>query len=336
MSFNPSDVGVHNGNIFGFPVNEENADLVIIPVPWDVTASYLKGTARAPIGVLEESVQLDFFHPHNPDAADLKIYMSPLSDEWLTINDGFNEKGKEYFSALENGERTDVFSDFISTVNEAQLHIKDNLRKKALELQSLGKKVAVLGGEHSSPLGLIEAYSQVHQEFGILQIDAHADLREAYEGFDQSHASIMFNALKCESVSKLVQVGIRDISPDEMSLAQSDNRINIYTDWSIKDAMMSGTNWQKICEEIVSKLPRKVYISADIDGLKPELCPNTGTPVPGGLEFYEYQKLIKTVIDSGREIIGFDLCEVGLDKNGVWDSIVGARALWELCVYSLS
>lgn len=336
MSFNPSDVGVHNGNIFGFPVNEENADLVIIPVPWDVTASYLKGTARAPIGVLEESVQLDFYHPYNKDAANLKIHMSPLSDEWLSINDGFNEKGKEYFEALEKGESTEVFQDYITTVNEAQIHMKYNLRDKAIELIKAGKKVAVLGGEHSTPLGLIEAHAQLNEEFGILQIDAHADLRESYEGFVQSHASIMFNALKCDSVSQLVQVGIRDISPDEMALAQNDARISIYTDWSIKEAIMSGTNWQSLCEEMVSKLPQKVYISADIDGLKPYLCPNTGTPVPGGLEFYEYQKLIKTVRDSGREIIGFDLCEVGVDKNGVWDSIVGARALWELCVYSLS
>ncbi|MBS1590460.1 MAG: arginase family protein, partial [Bacteroidetes bacterium] len=203
-----------------------------------------------------------------------------------------------------------------------------------------GKKVGLIGGDHSTPLGFIKALSEVHDSFGVLQVDAHADLRNAYEGFIYSHASIMYNVLhEFPQVSKLVQVGTRDYCDEEVEMiAQSNGRISTYFDHQIKERQFEGETWKSICEEIVSKLPQKVYISFDIDGLDPKLCPNTGTPVPGGFELEQVFYLFKTLIKSGRQLIGFDLNEVSTGQNtgDCIDSIVGARALYKLCNFMMA
>ncbi|MDG1859194.1 MAG: arginase family protein, partial [Emcibacteraceae bacterium] len=176
--------------------------------------------------------------------------------------------------------------------------------------------------------------NEKHESFGILQIDAHADLREAYEGFEQSHASIMYNILKsCPNMKRLVQVGIRDIAPSEVNLIkESEGRIQTFFDWDIKQRAFAGMSWAEQVRKIIDTLPQKVYISFDIDGLNPGLCPNTGTPVPGGFSLEEINYLFFTLLDSGREIIGFDLNEVSPGENDEWDANVGARALWNLVV----
>ena len=195
-----------------------------------------------------------------------------------------------------------------------------------------GKIVGVLGGEHSVPLGLFEAIDSLGKPFGILQIDAHADLRNAYEGFVQSHASIMYNALEnCKNLTKLVQVGIRDVAQSEVDLISSSNgRISTYFDWDLKEGQFNGVTWNSQVDKIVSELPDLVYISFDIDGLSPELCPNTGTPVVGGFKLEEINYLLFKVAESGKRIVGFDLNEVSPGKDGDWDANVGSRALWNV------
>jgi agmatinase len=179
------------------------------------------------------------------------------------------------------------------------------------------------------PLGNLRAIAQHHPNFGILHIDAHADLREAYEGFEFSHASIMFNALKLPQLTKLVQVGIRDLSHDEVKLIrQSNGRVSAYYDPLLKQKLYGGVSWLEVCQQIVAELPQQVYISFDVDGLDPKLCPNTGTPVPGGLELEQTFCLFREVVHSGRQIIGFDVVEVG---NAEWDGNVGARIVYKLC-----
>ncbi len=328
--FDPNGVGVSNGNIFGFPVSLEEADLVIIPVPWDVTASYRKGAARGPKAILEASTQLDFFHPLVEDAAYKKVHMLPVSEDWVKLNDKYNAQLKNYFQALENGESVEKFSALIEEVNAAQDHLKENLKERCLQLFKEGRKVAVLGGEHSAPLGLVEAIAQQESGFGILQIDAHADLRIAYEGFEQSHASIMHNVLELDGVNKLVQLGVRDLSREEMDRIQNDQRILCYSDWKVRESTLGGTPWAKLSSEIIGNLPDKIYISFDIDGLEPSLCPNTGTPVPGGIKFEEIRFLLHQLKNSGKTILGFDLCEVAPGYEDDWDANVGSRILWEL------
>ena len=333
-NFDPNGVGIANGNIFGFPVNQENANIVITPIPWDATASYGKGTSNGPQAILNASTQLDFYHFELEKAWETKVFMSPISKEWKKINDDLCLRGMEYIRFLEEGgsvENSPEFTLLIHEINEAQIALKNNLKEKAIQLIQEGKIPVVLGGEHSTPLGLIEAIDSQNQAFGILQIDAHADLRDAYEGFQQSHASIMFNVVNnCKNLQKLVQVGIRDVAQSEIDLMEQSSKITTFFDWKIKQELYEGKTWKSIVNDIIQELPQRVYISFDIDGLKPYLCPNTGTPVAGGFELEEINYLFFSLIDAGKEIIGFDLNEVGDDSTSDWDANVGARALWNL------
>lgn len=334
MAFDPSDVGVHNGNIFGFPVQEDEAELVIIPVPWDATASYGKGAANGPEIILNASVQLDYYHPLMPEAGKAKIFMHPVSQDWKNINDDLNHKLKDYFDDLEQGVNVSRHQDTIDQTNKAQAHLTQNLEDKCTQLLDQNKLVAVLGGEHSVPLGLMKALYNKYGKFGTLQLDAHADLRIAYEGFEQSHASIMHNALKHDLVDQLTAVGIRDLSLDEHQRTSQEN-ISLFSGWAIHNALSDGKNWSDLCDSIISSLPQFVYISFDIDFLEPNLCPSTGTPVPGGFSFEQAYVLLQKLAQSDKRIIGFDLCEVAGELNSI-DANVGARTLFELCICALA
>jgi agmatinase len=192
--------------------------------------------------------------------------------------------------------------------------------------------VGLVGGDHSTPLGLFRAQAARHKRFGILHIDAHMDLRIAYEGFTFSHASIMYNALPLKELTTLVQVGIRDFCQQEndVMVAQK-GRVKVVRSADIRRQQFDGVTWRDQCDAIIAALPEAVHISFDIDGLDPTLCPHTGTPVPGGLAFEEATYLLSRLAASGKRIIGFDLVEVSPGKESDWDANVGARLLWHLC-----
>jgi agmatinase len=201
-----------------------------------------------------------------------------------------------------------------------------------------GKIVGLVGGDHASPFGSIQAHAQRHPDLGILHFDAHADLRHAYEGFEHSHASIMENVMRrMPEVARLVQVGIRDFCEEELErIRKSKGRIDTFFDVRIAKARMQG----RILEtfgQVVEALPKNVYVSFDVDGLDPSLCPHTGTPVAGGLSLHEASMLIGMVVESGRRIVGFDLNEVapGPDESDEWDANVGARLLYKLAGWTL-
>src|SRR5690606_1558321 len=159
----------------------------------------------------------------------------------------------------------------------------------------------------------------------------HADLRDAYEGFEYSHASIMHNALKERAVERLVQVGIRDYCESEAeAVRSSEGRIVTFYDRDLKQENYRGKMWEQQCVAIVNELPHTVYVSFDIDGLDPKLCPHTGTPVAGGFEVEEVLFPLEKVVRSGRKIIGMDLNEVAPGEDE-WDANVGARLLYRLC-----
>jgi agmatinase len=142
----------------------------------------------------------------------------------------------------------------------------------------------------------------------------------------------MYNALKNQNITALTQVGIRDYCQEEIEyIGNSRGRVRTFFDRDIQMAKIEGMSWAKECDRIIATLPDKVYISFDIDGLSPELCPNTGTPVPGGLSFAEAIFLIERVALHKKQIIGFDLNEVSPGSDGDWDANVGARLLFQLC-----
>ncbi len=325
QSFDPSGVGLDNGNLFGFPFDYESADIIVIGVPWEVTVSFHSGTAKGPQAVLAASPQLDFYDYDHPTGWQQGIYMPPVPEWILRENERLRSPAKSIVLATETGQAYDQRA--LDQVNDSCRRLNRWLFTQTTQALAAGKKVGVIGGDHSVPLGALQAIAQKHERFGVLHIDAHCDLREAYQGFEFSHASIMHNALKLTQVSKLVQVGIRDVSPREMAFATHHEKIVVHHDTSLKRSRYAGTPWLNLCRQIVADLPQQVYVSFDIDGLDPKLCPATGTPVPGGLELEEAFCLLKVVADT-REIIGFDLCEVGPDE---WDGNVAARIIYKLC-----
>lgn len=331
-NFDPNGVGINNGNFIGLPFDEETASIVLFSVPWDVTVSFAEGTALGPQNILECSPQLDLFDPDVPDAWKIGLYMRPSDSQILASSAELRKISKTYIDFLENG--GDVSKNLaqkanLEAVNEACFNLKKVVFEKTSELLDSGKLVGLVGGDHSTPLGFLDALAERHKSFGILQIDAHMDLRKAYEGFEYSHASIFYNALKINNLEQLTQVGIRDFCEAEAAFAKNEKRVDVFYNHQIKNDLFEGNSWLKICKKIIKTLPQKVYISFDIDGLRPNLCPNTGTPVPGGLDFDQAMFLIKKLVESGREIIGFDLCEVAGVGND-WDGNVGARVLYKL------
>lgn len=334
-SFDPNGLG-KKGNLFGLPVEYSEAQLIIIPVPWEVTVSYREGTANAPNAILKASTQIDLHHHSINNAWQSSIAMLPISNELLTENKSLRQLAKSHIQALEEGAAIESGSLVIKKINEASENLNIYLKNLSTQYLKEGKLVGVLGGDHSTPLGLLRALATKYDRFGILQIDAHADLRKAYEGFTYSHGSIMYNALKLPSVARLVQVGVRDLCEEEVQVIdRSMGRVKTFYDQDLKALLYEGETWKAICAEIIKELPNYVYISFDIDGLDPKLCPNTGTPVPGGLEFSQAAYLIQELVKSGRKIIGFDLSEVA-PSNNEWDANVGARMLWELSQWTLS
>jgi agmatinase len=217
-------------------------------------------------------------------------------------------------------------------VNEGSRFMNDWVHAQTSGLLDAGKLVGLIGGDHSTAFGFIKAIAERNPEFGILQIDAHCDLRKSYEGFEYSHASVMYNVLEeLPNVKRLVQLGVRDYGPAEWAyICNSEYRVVTYFDKKIKEREFEGETWRQITDDIISHLPEKVYLSFDIDGLDPKLCPHTGTPVHGGLETEQVYYLIRRILLSGRKLIGFDLCEVGISHNE-WDENVGARVLFKLC-----
>jgi agmatinase len=331
LDFDPNGVGLKNGNFIGLPFTENTANVILIPVPWDVTVSYREGTAYAPQAILDASAQLDLFDADVENAWRLGIYMQPVDEKLLARRVEMRPKATKCIDFIESGGTILLDNGMKALQNEVNYNsqIVNDLVYANTKLQLENDKlVGIIGGDHSVPLGCLKALSEKYPDFGILQIDAHLDLRNSYEGFTYSHASIFHNALKINEISKLVQVGIRDYCEEEVGkIRMEGDRVKVFYDRDLKEGRFAGENWCSQCDAIVAALPDHVYISFDIDGLDPTLCPKTGTPVPGGLDFSEAVFLLKKVVESGRKIIGFDLCEVG---NNEWDANVGARLIYKM------
>lgn len=331
-SFNPSAAAQKDAGIYGLPFSEEDAQIVIIPVNWELTVSYGAGTFGGPEAVKEASLQMDLYHHDYPELWKKGIWMDEFPRHFKVLHAGLRKDARIIIEAIEKGildENKAKYKEIYERIKKANEDLRFWLSNRIAFWREQGKVVGLLGGDHSIPLGY-HLYLSDKEKYGILQIDAHLDLRNAYEGFQYSHASIFHNALKFDAVEKLVQVGIRDYCEEEVERAKAEpERIQVFFDRDLRKALFEGRSWMEICDGIISQLPQKVYVSVDIDGLDPTLCPNTGTPVPGGLQFEELMYLLNRLAASGREIVGFDLCEVA-PGDDEWDGKVGARVLYQL------
>ena len=334
-NFDPNSAGNPDNNIFGLPFTEEESRLVLVPVPWEVTVSFGAGTSRAIDQVFKATLQIDLFDPDVKDAWKEGFFMRKVDKKILLKSDYLRKEAELYINYISKGGDVNAnkfMAKSLKEINHGSLFINDWVYNQTIELLNQNKLVGLIGGDHSTPLGFYKAIAEKHGDFGILQIDAHCDLRKGYEAFVYSHASIMYNALaEVPQIKKLVQVGIRDYCEEEFDyVRENPDRIKTYFDKDIKERQYEGETWKSLVDDIVSQLPQLVYISFDIDGLDPKLCPNTGTPVAGGFEAEQINYLFKKVLDSGRKLIGFDLVEVGTGDNGT-DENVGARMLFKLC-----
>jgi agmatinase len=317
------------GKLFGLPFTPETARVLLIPVPWEATVSYRAGTAAGPEAILRASQQIDCYHREIPDAWRLGMSMAEIPPDIKGISETVR------FHVQRCVEDPEASGQLIEMIDEECANLNIYVRQHASNWLTKGKLVGVVGGDHGTPLGLLQALAEKYDKFGILHIDAHADLRKAYQGFRYSHGSIMYNALKSPAVSKLVQIGIRDLCEAEHeTIRRGGGRVRTLFDDDLSRRLRNHENWTSISKEIINELPTNVYISFDIDGLDARYCPNTGTPVPGGLEFDQSLDLIREVARSGRKVIGFDLSEVSPGVGNDWDANVGARLLWNLCCWA--
>ena len=241
----------------------ERARFHVVPVPYEKTVSYGNGTAKGPGAILEASSQLERY-------------------------DGASDPGAEgiyTWPAIDCSGKPEKVIDLISTSVERILELK--------------KVPVVLGGEHTVTWGVIKGYLDAGvKDFGVVQIDAHADLRDAYEGDKYSHASVMRRIV--EAGVPLVQLGCRAYCEEELE-ARKLHKVLAF------DAVeLAPRGISKI--KLPKKFPSKVFFTLDVDGIDPSVLPATGTPVPGGLGWYQTLGLFESVARQ-RRIIGFDVME---------------------------
>ncbi len=333
--FDINAVANRNNNIFGLPFNEEDAKVVLLPVPWEVTVSCNAGTARAIEHIFKASSDIDLFDADMPEEWKQGFFMRDIDKKILMKSDYLRKEAELYIDFIAHGQ--DVQSNkfmlkSLKEINEGSVMMNNWVYEQTKSLLDKGKLVGLLGGDHSVAFGYYKALAEKHKSFGILQIDAHCDLRKAYENFNYSHASIMYNALtEIPAIERLVQAGIRDFCQEEWKYICSSNfKIITYFDQQIKERLFAGDHWVHIVDEMIYHLPQCIYFSLDIDGLDPKLCPHTGTPVPGGFQSEQILYLLKKIVESGKKLIGFDMVEVGVGDSN-YDALVAARLLWKMC-----
>jgi len=340
MTFDPDSASRPGSGIFGLPNNEISAALVFLPVPWEVTTSYGGGTSEGPGAILKASRQVDLFDHDVLRPYDAGLFMLEEDRGVRKWNQEGKRLAQTVVDSIGRASADKPLDNALQKVNALGEKLNQFVFSESERLLKSKKLIGIVGGDHSVPFGAFQAIAGIHSSFGVLHFDAHSDTRKAYEGFKWSHASIMYNVLEeIPQVKRLVQVGIRDYCEEEFEFLRSQKeRVKVFHDSLIKQRLFEGAGWKKICHEIVESLPKEVWISFDIDGLDPRLCPNTGTPVPGGLDFSEATYLIGCVVRSGKKIVGFDLSEVAPPqaKDSEWDANVGARLLYKLAGWTLA
>jgi agmatinase len=269
---------------FGDPAR---ARVAIVPVPYDATSTWLKGAARGPEAILEASTHLELF---DIDTASEPYRLGILTDPPVSED-----------SSPE------------AMVQAVEERVVAHFRAERFPV--------VLGGEHSVAVGAMRAAAAHHGPLSILQLDAHADLREEYEGSRYNHACVMARA---RELAPVVQVGIR--SMDAAEAGGLDPRRMFYA-----ERLQGRRGWER---EVVRRLSGKVYLTVDLDVLDPSLMPSTGTPEPGGLGWYEVLALASRLCRQ-RELVGFDVVELAPSANRAPD-FLAAKLVYKLLAYRFS
>lgn len=265
----------------------------MLPVPYEHTVSYGGGTGRGPRAILDASRYVEFY------------------DEELGI-ELCRSVGIATLPPLAFGK---------ATGEKAIVKIHGAVRK----LIEDGKFVAVLGGEHTISQAPIRAHLEEYRDLSIIQFDAHADLRETYEGTKFSHACIMARVCEFLEPTRVVQVGIRALSIEEAEFIHSSGITTLYA-----HEIRERPDW---ISSILSRLSEHVYVTFDVDGFDPSLMPSTGTPEPNGLYWSETMKLLR-MIGERKRIVGFDVVEFAPNKAVYHPDYIAAKLTYKLMNYA--
>jgi agmatinase len=342
-AFDPDAPALPGSGLYGLPDDPREAGVWLLGVPFDATTSYRKGAARGPAATLAASHQVDLYDAlqaawpgsdGKPWRAGISLEISEeiaeLNAEATPLAQAIIDRGGliEGDAELEAG---------LGCVNDLGARVNTIVREWTGRALDQGKVVGLLGGDHASPFGAIEAAAARHPGMGILHFDAHADLRVAYEGFQWSHASILNNVLeRVPGIGRVLSVGLRDVGEREaLAISESEGRVQAVFDHEWSAWRCAGVDLGLHVRDLVEALPDELWITFDIDGLDPTLCPNTGTPVAGGLSWGDAMLWLGALAASDKRIIGFDLCEVSPGEDAdpeqdSWDAMVAARLLYRM------
>jgi agmatinase len=321
VSFDP-DAPASGDGLFGLPCTPEESLVHVLAVPWQATTSYRRGTRNGPARLVEASMQVDL---HDLDVGAAWERGIALVEPELDVAALDDAAEPDALAVIEAG---GGMPENAARVNALSEQVNAHVRAFAARTFAAGRVPAVIGGDHSVPFGAMQAAAERFPGLGVLHIDAHADLRDAYEGFTWSHASIMHNVVtRIPGVGRLVQVGIRDVGAAEVAMIHAHPaRIRTFFDNAIARRLAEGEPWMAVVRDVVAALPEHVWVSFDVDGMDPSWCPATGTPVPGGLSFRDVVLLLGEVAKQ-RRVVGFDVNEIG---DAEWDGNVAARLVYKL------
>jgi|TARA_B100001971_G_scaffold202585_1_gene216517 agmatinase len=268
--------------------NYDDSKAVILPISYEKTTTYIKGTAKGPRAILDASRNMELYDEElNKNICDVGI---------CTLNE-------------------------LSIEEEPELMV-DIVYKNVKKIIDDKKFPVAIGGEHSITVGCVRAFAESYEDFSILQLDAHTDLREEYGGAKFSHACTI---KRCLDVCKnIIQVGVRSLDYEEAVFAKK-NKQEIF--WA-KD-LFYNDEWM---ENAISKLSKNVYITLDLDVFDPSIMPSTGTPEPGGLLYYQALKFLKKVFEE-RNVVGFDVVELCPNENDVSSDFTASKILYKMIGY---
>jgi agmatinase len=277
-------------------VPPEKARFVLVPVPYERTTTYRRGTAGGPAALLAAGSQVELF--------DEETAVSPL------------DAGVALLPPVSCSGMPDALADALLAVVRPHL--------------AAGRVVGCIGGEHSISLGPIRAAARRRKGLGILHIDAHPDLRDEYEGTRFGHGCVMRRVLEEKNVARLVQVGLRAVSADDAAAIRGDARIRPFHAHDIQ--RREPAEWIRA---VVAELPPRIYVSFDVDGLDPSVVPGTGTPEPGGLSWWGALALLRAAL-AERELVAFDIVELLPQPHSHVSDFAAAKLLFKMLAYAVA
>jgi agmatinase len=263
----------------------DESEIIILPVPYDKTSTWMRGADKGPDAILEASVNLEFYDIETDSEAHLKgIHtVEPV------------------------------------IVKETPAKLVNEVYRRTLELLDRKKFPVIIGGNHTVPIGAFRAYAERYSDLTILQLDAHGDLRQEYEGSEFNHACAMARA---REFAPVVQVGIRSMSVGELQYAEKDRIFYAYQLYNDKT----------LYRKALDKLTANVYITIDLDVFDPSIMPSTGTPEPGGPDYFELMHFLRDVIKS-RNVVGFDVVELCPSQSNKSPDFIAAKVIYQLLSY---